>query len=450
MNENSFEEQVFITIFADLRWMLMPPAGLKESVKAQVFSKAKPAERRQFAAVRSNLMRWVARPSWIGAAAAVVLLALAAWWLFPLHTGEEGAIQGGVNPGTSLIDQTASEDQQPAIVKTEEMGAFSPKAVVSSEKPQLARSVPRLQRLGDFSLDSFVFSEGLAAVVGENDRIYQTGYIDRSGKWIIEPQFSWAGRFTQGIASVESKTGFYYVDRSGALSKREDERRLAGRPAVLQAFKRDGKYGYRDASTGNVIIEPQWDDVAPFSEGVACVALFNAGGSRYIDEKGRVVIPPNNFSGRDFHNGLAVATKYGSTKRGYIDHSGQFVIEPKFSEADYFSEGLAHVQMDGYHGFIDTAGKVVIPLNFKNAGRFSEGLAAFKVNPPPSNVQVPTNPELEGDWGYIDRTGKVVIPAQFLAVGPFSEGLAAVMRADHTMSFVDITGQDVIKLAAGR
>ena len=303
-------------------------------------------------------------------------------------------------------------------------------------------------QMGDFCLDSFVFSEGLAAVPGWNGRTYQTGYLDRSGKWFIEPQFSMAGRFSQGIARVQAntngKTEIFYIDRSG---NRVDGSQVASRQAVLQVFESGGKYGYKNASTGKVAIEAQWDEAAPFSEGMACVKLFNAGGSRYIDETGRVVIPPDNFSGRDFHNGLAVATKKGSGRYGFIDHSGRFVIEPKFSEADAFSEGLAHVQLDGRHGFVDTAGNLVIPLKFREARRFTEGLAAFRVEPP-AGQEHPA--DSEGDWGYIDRTGKVVIPAQFRKAGPFSEGLAAVMRDDGTLSFIDVTGKDVIQLAAGR
>jgi len=387
--------------FAALR-QSQPPQGpslqaLEQTLRAVRQAQSEPPTTSLFERLR-RMDKVIKYP--VGVAAAAVFLALATWWVFPLRTNDE-------MPATS-----------------------------------------RAPRMGDFSLHSFVFSEGLAAVVGRQGRIYKTGYIDKSGKWIIEPQFSLAGRFSHGIARVQAdangETVVFYIDRTG---KRVDENRVPGRRAVLQSFERGGKYGYKDASTGQVTLEAQWDEAGPFSEGVACVKLFNAGGSRYIDETGRVIIPPDNFTGREFHNGLAVAAKGGRDLWGFIDHSGRFVIEPKFTEADAFSEGLAHVQLDGRHGFIDTEGNVVVPLKFREASRFAEGLAAFRVDPPAGQER---HAETEGDWGYIDRTGKVVIPAQFRMAGPFSEGLAAVMRTDGTLSFIDVAGKDVIKLAAGR
>ena len=62
------------------------------------------------------------------------------------------------------------------------------------------------------------------------------GFIDKSGKVVIEPQFDWVGAFSEGLARV----------------------------------KKDGKYGFIDKS-GKVVIEPQFDEVRAFSEGLAKV-----------------------------------------------------------------------------------------------------------------------------------------------------------------------------------
>ena len=62
------------------------------------------------------------------------------------------------------------------------------------------------------------------------------GFIDKSGKVVIEPQFDDVGPFSEGFAGVE----------------------------------KDGKWGFIDKS-GKVVIEPQFDDAEPFSEGLAKV-----------------------------------------------------------------------------------------------------------------------------------------------------------------------------------
>ena len=324
----------------------------------------------------------------------------------------------------------------------------APTTVVLKEEGASRQRQAPLTISGDWGIARYVFSEGLAPATGKNGRLYQTGYIDRNGKWVIKPKFLLVGRFSQGIATVQEGTWrqhkTYCIDRTG---QRVPADRIARHRVGLQVFKRGRLYGYKDATTGAVAIEPKWDEVGPFSEGLACVKLFKAGGSRYIDMTGRVVIPPNNFTGRNFHNGLAVAARHGSDKWGFIDHRGKFAIEPRFSETYDFSEGLAHVVMNGKHGFINARGNEVVPPVYEGAGRFSEGMAAVRV-PPPANIQ--RTADTQGNWGYIDRKGQMIIATMFRAAGRFSEGLACVMRADGTLSFVDVTGKDVVKIAAGR
>ena len=69
------------------------------------------------------------------------------------------------------------------------------------------------------------------------------GFIDKSGKVVIEPQFDSASNFSEGFACVE----------------------------------KDGKWGFIDKS-GKVVIEPQFDDADAFSEGLAVVAIEVEGG----------------------------------------------------------------------------------------------------------------------------------------------------------------------------
>ncbi|MGM9847662.1 MAG: WG repeat-containing protein [Muribaculaceae bacterium] len=65
------------------------------------------------------------------------------------------------------------------------------------------------------------------------------GYIDKTGTWIAEPQFDYAGDFREDVAAVEI----------------------------------GGKYGYID-KTGFRIIEPRFDDAYGFHDGIARVIVF--------------------------------------------------------------------------------------------------------------------------------------------------------------------------------
>jgi hypothetical protein len=57
------------------------------------------------------------------------------------------------------------------------------------------------------------FSEGLAPVVfGEKH-----GYIDKTGKVVIQPQYESATDFSEGLAHVKVNGKWAYIDRTGAM-----------------------------------------------------------------------------------------------------------------------------------------------------------------------------------------------------------------------------------------
>ena len=83
-----------------------------------------------------------------------------------------------------------------------------------------------------------------------------------------------------------------------------------------------------------------------------------------------------------------------SRKYGYIDKAGNLKISCQFDFATDFSEGLAHIKIEGRRGFVDEKGNLTIKPQYDKVRDFSNGLAAVKV---------------EGLWGYIDKVGKFVI-----------------------------------------
>jgi hypothetical protein len=160
--------------------------------------------------------------------------------------------------------------------------------------------------------------------------------------FVIEGQRGWWG--LEGPSATEweriHKRAGWRVFHQGAVFeplRRHPDPGL--RPALI-----GGKYGYVDKA-GLVVIEPRFDDVMHFSEGLAAV---------------RVGDPDDG-------------------KWGYIDTSGRFVIEPRFAGASFFSEGLAAVTVDdffdGKQGYVNRQGEMVIAPQFVMAWPFVEGLA---------------------------------------------------------------------------
>lgn len=115
----------------------------------------------------------------------------------------------------------------------------------------------------------------------KDDRLFpievkgQMGYIDKTGKVVIEPQFDNAELewFSEGLALVMigDHKDTEKVDQYGRI------------PSI------NHKYGYIDM-TGKIVIPPQFDHARPFSEGLAGVET--AGKNGYIDKTGVMIIEP--------------------------------------------------------------------------------------------------------------------------------------------------------------
>lgn len=275
------------------------------------------------------------------------------------------------------------------------------------------------------------------------------GYVDATGRVVIEPRYNYAFDFHRGLAYFVSGNSRGYIDRRGQVVVDLD-RDCAGGPGHVQAislgvcvpevnlnspnfqfegfveglaasangFRKGAKYGFVNR-LGELVIpyrfEPRFghhgnlEYMGHFSEGLAAVKLGERYG--YIDKKGDFVIPPQFVSAEDFSEGLAYAAD--GTRVGYIDRAGRWVIDGKdwISPGSKFKEGLAAVHFrvksgDGkteryLAGYINQTGLVVIEPRFDSAGDFTNGVAKVYIA---AVLGVPW----ECGFGYIDHTGKYI------------------------------------------
>jgi hypothetical protein len=282
------------------------------------------------------------------------------------------------------------------------------------------------------------------------------GYINRSGEVVVAPRFRQALDFDEGLARVQTEKTLDYIDAQGktVFTIPEKLRPLNWtRPFSdgLAAFAVKRKCGYFDRQ-GKVVVDPKYDDVKEFSEGLAAVnegaksersmvPLLLGGKWGFIDKTGRLIVPLqfDRVDPKGFSDGKALVQSNG--KWSFIDKAGKVVIEPKrgnwWPDAHGFSEGLALMRgtvpggTKSRLGFIDKTGKFAIEPRFEEAEDFSEGLAVVVA---------------AEKHGYVDRTGRIVIEPQFTKARNFSEGFAAVRSGEH-WSYVDKQGKVVI---AGR
>lgn len=238
-----------------------------------------------------------------------------------------------------------------------------------------------------------VFSEGLATFpswVEGRGSVY--GYMDKTGKTVIEPRFARALPFRGGLA-----------------------------PACAAP----GRCGFIDRA-GEPVVRPVYTEVRPFSDGLAQVRDAE-GLAGYVDGSGELVIPPqfNGSQPGDFNEGLAPAA-YPGTKFGFIDRLGHFAVRPQFDGAGVFNEGLAPVLAGDRMGYVDREGRFVIPARFVWAQSFSDGLAAAS-DCYGAAVALRAGAGEPCGFGFIDKTGKFVIAQQFDLAESFFGGLAPVL-----------------------
>lgn len=326
------------------------------------------------------------------------------------------------------------------------------------------------------------------------------GFIDRTGRFRIAPQYNGAGQFSEGVAYVwfwkGDKRQDGIVDTNGKLTELPATNDYDfifhdGLARFQTPSGQERKFGYMDKA-GRVVVEPQFFYAGHFSEGLAWVRVLQ--GSEwlhgFIDKTGKLVIEPqfvyqpgdfvdglakvtgkfksgfidragtyritveSEHSDDFFSEGLLAAVIPGEPARGvYLDHDGKVALEIPFwqqrtarqrslytirrQQLAPFNEGLAAVLSFNKVGFIDKTGKVVIAPLFRETNGFAEGLAAVKI--------------IGSDgyyvWGYIDRTGKFAIAPQFREARPFAGGLAHVSTVEGRRQLIDSSGKVIWQLS---
>ena len=185
------------------------------------------------------------------------------------------------------------------------------------------------------------------------------GYINKKGRFLINPQFAQADYFREGLALVKSL---------------------------------DGKMGFIDKK-GNYKISAIYKDATPFSEGLAFV-VSDGGYPICIDKKGETkFIVKHAKHVYPFHDGLS---KFYCVegKAGFIDKKGNIVIQTQFEDVSNFHEGLAAVKKNNKWGFINKEGKIIIIPQFEYVSSFDNGIAAFYNGK---------------QWGFINKNGNYKI-----------------------------------------
>ncbi|MBP1673035.1 MAG: hypothetical protein H6Q25_850 [Bacteroidetes bacterium] len=202
------------------------------------------------------------------------------------------------------------------------------------------------------------FKEDLAIFVTKDMKF---GYVDKTGKVIINAQFDQASYFCEGLAAVKIKDKCGFIDKKGKIVINPQFEIVSDFSEGKAFFKNGKQYGYIDQK-GAYVINPQFDRAGQFSEGMASIMSGKVVG--YIMEDGKIEINPQFDFGGEFKSGLALVSQ--NEKFGFIDKTGKIVINPQFEDASSFFGDIAFVKSAEKWGVIDKEGKYIVNPQFDN------------------------------------------------------------------------------------
>ncbi|MEP6792792.1 MAG: WG repeat-containing protein, partial [Saprospiraceae bacterium] len=250
------------------------------------------------------------------------------------------------------------------------------------------------------------YSEGRARVkVGD-----AFGYIDSTGKMVIQPVYTRGWNFKNEICIVEYQEKLGVIDLHGSYILRPefDCIKIAGKQNIILCHKDDTAIAYD--MTGNELAKlPECTMVD--SDG-HIIAVREKEIMYLFDLSNHTLTQPSSFSNIIYLEDYLWA---GKTKEGYIvlNARGKPLSSIAYNQINKFSDGLAAFSKGDFWGYMDENGTEKISDVFGLAWDYKEGLAraAFK-----------------DGIGFIDDQQKLAFypPEGSIDLRDYAEGMAAV------------------------
>ena len=324
--------------------------------------------------------------------------------------------------------------------------------------------------------DALDFSEGYAAVKKDG----KWGYIDETGKVVVDFQFDWAGYFCEGVAVVATletidEMEFYIfrlIDGKGMNNVLMDSQNIwvpfddalfGGTPKCFS------KYDGIEEDMG------EWTETYTCNGGVVMVdgSCYTPDGKEILlkeSEESKLFVPtwyeyPQPF---DYFSATGPAVDgVIPMKAAYIgqmaDYNQAFLMDTKgniirtFEPANYATgegihtvmapdqglvlAGILYEEVEEYSGFwyirygvMDANNNWVIQPEYSNYRYFLNGHFFSE-----DALVLGT---AAGDWGARDPKGNVVTQFNYSWLNMFSYGFAAAQKEDGSSVFVDKTGKE--------
>jgi uncharacterized protein YecT (DUF1311 family) len=282
--------------------------------------------------------------------------------------------------------------------------------------------------------EAHIFRDGLA-LVKTSGRDGKWGYIDKNGKFAITPVYSVAQDFGDGVAWVQMEDQPpMLIDKKGKMLLQVDSL-ITAYPfndgiAVAKVFSNGQEGGIFINKKGEPAVTTTVKDEMirlAITDDIYAFGNVKTGKWGYKNKKGDIIVNEQFDLAMPFYDGVAVVMSSG--KYGTINKKGEYVINPQYDLLSYDSDGLFYATAGKKSGWVNKKGEIIINPQFDDLYPFlGAKLAAVRV----------------GDrWAYVDRKGQIIINPQFTVALPFYGDYALVGNEDE-IGFINKKGEFVV------
>ena len=275
------------------------------------------------------------------------------------------------------------------------------------------------------------FSENLAKVgIGEDLSSMKYGYIKTNGSYLIKPQFDIAYAMHKGYALVGLKKGKDYkyglVSNKGKIVVEPKYDYIDVGDYLLDKgyaiTSLNSQYGLVNLKTGK-IIEPKYKSIALMSNYIRISSMVD-GKEKYgfILFNGKVIEPAFDW----IHHFGSIAKVIGMVeidgKFGLMGADGKYVLEPKYDEIREFNDGITHVKLGDKYGYVDSDGSFLTDIEFEDISAFSKGISYVKKN---------------GKWGLLNIDGTYKAEPIYDSISLVNGQIEAVLNGEKKLLNLD-------------
>jgi hypothetical protein len=190
----------------------------------------------------------------------------------------------------------------------------------------------------------------------------------------------------------------------------------------LYPYQREDFFGYID-TLGKISIQPVYDAVSDFSEGLAVVNRNDS--VFYINKENENPFGQFFSDAYPFRNGLAPVKK--NNKWIFINRQGQPTGQD-YDEVAELSNEVYVVRKNGKYGAVDHFGQMLIEPRYDKLGDFKNGYAYYIEN---------------GKYGFVSKNG-FVQKAEFEWISDFDERNFAIVKQNNGYGIINSQGAKIL------